>query len=248
MKIMQQLLSKGLLFVIAFIVALAYFKRAELWPQWFAPQTKETHADSAPAPVTEANAPTTLSSSGSKPDAAPETAPADTGGSTSDAAIAPVANVQVDANAPGDSSMQEPAGYMASASPALPPATVSSDAPAAANATDAMSPEVPAPDTATLLQQARSAYWAHDLDTAERLYHQMASLAPDDADPLGELGNLYYSEGRWNDAATAYEGVVQRLMAQGDVERGEYVLTVLDGLDPMRAEKLRKELHAGGGG
>lgn len=247
MKIMQQLLSKGLLLVIAFIVALAYFKRAELWPQWFAPQVKETHADTAPVPAPQASVPAPPPDGGVTPDTMAATSLPDAGNTAADAAPMPAENAGADANA-STGAVNVPAQTLAETSSDHPAAPVESESPASANATGPSSAaDASAMDAVTLLQQARSAYWAHDLDTAERLYRQLASVTPDDADPLGELGNLYYSEGRWNDAATAYADVVQRLLAQGDTERGEYVLTVIDGLDPVRAEKLRKELHLDGG-
>ena len=104
----------------------------------------------------------------------------------------------------------------------------------------------PAVEAATLdmtrpyhvLAAAREAYWMRNPAKAESLYRQLIDLDPDNPDGYGELGNLYFSEGRWEDAASAYFEAGSRLARTGHMMEAENMLEVIRGLDGSQADEL----------
>lgn len=94
-------------------------------------------------------------------------------------------------------------------------------------------------DTAALLQQARGEFWNGSLEAAERLYLQYLSLEPTDANSFGELGNLYQSMGRSEDALDAYFEAGVRFKAQGEVEQLNQIVELLFDARDARAGQLR---------
>jgi len=93
-------------------------------------------------------------------------------------------------------------------------------------------------DNQQLLEQARSAFWAGELERAERLYLEYLSVAPTDADTFGELGNLYQSMGRPGDALDAYYEAGIRFKSQGDHERLVEIVELLSETGDPRAAQL----------
>jgi len=255
MKFIQHLLSKGLIIAIAILAALGYHFRADLFPQWFkAPASEEQSAQqSSPA------------------DAAPDISPVASPAISQDVPPAPpsVAAVPAPAQEAPAAPMEAPPAFSepmsaqteqlpppryapvddSKAAPAVPQAPVSA-APqenTATSSTDNADVSAAPVETAASLDAARAAFWAQDFEQAEKLYQQLASADPTAADALGELGNLYYTQGRWNDAAEAYAGAVPRLAAVGDIPRARHLLRVLDGLDTARAKAVWESISAGGG-
>lgn len=235
MKLVQRILSRSMLILVAILAAVGYHFRAELFPQWFGPEARERSAQPAPAAEAPPAADVPVQTTEVVPPPAP-TAADDGGMTTASQPVAAVPPENPGFAAPSDTDMQRFGQPAETASPA----------------TDYAAPDVAAHsgettpmDTATAAQTsdplaaARSAFWAQDLDAAERLYRQAAESDPASADALGELGNVYYAQGRWADAATVYAGAVERLGASGDHLRAEHLIRVLDGLDPERAQSLR---------
>ncbi len=93
---------------------------------------------------------------------------------------------------------------------------------------------------ATLLDRARRAYWAGDLSAAIQAYQALLDRDPADPDVWGELGNVYYAQGRWREAGEAYYEAARRLQAKGEERRLGYLLRLIEGLAPEKAA----ELHA----
>lgn len=240
MKFIQHLLSKGLLIAIAILAALGYHFRTDLFPQWFA----------APAPEEQA---------------AQQTRPMDTSSMVVPQAPPPIAVVPAPVQDIPAAPLETPPAPLLDPMPEqteqMPPprfrpedvpesaaAMPQKSAPPSSNdAAAAAVPAVEATTSAASLDAARAAFWAQDFTQAEQLYQQLASADPAAADPLGELGNLYYAQGRWNDAADAYAGAVTRLAAVGDMPRARHLLRVLDGLDPARAQAVWESISVGGG-
>ena len=67
-----------------------------------------------------------------------------------------------------------------------------------------------------LLRAARRAFWEGAPEQAESHYLRYLSVSPGDANVFGELGNLYQSMGRRNDALDAYFEAGVRFKASGD--------------------------------
>jgi tetratricopeptide (TPR) repeat protein len=127
--------------------------------------------------------------------------------------------------------------------------------PAAAAQPELMAPSeppVPAPaskapaegNTYRILAEAREAYWLRDYETAESLYRQLTTMEPDNPDGYGELGNMYFSQGMWELAASAYFEAGTRLVKEGQLEQARQLVDVIRGLDGTQAEELNKRIAA----
>jgi predicted Zn-dependent protease len=128
-----------------------------------------------------------------------------------------------------DPRMQPPAGY------GRPPQTAM-QTPAPADTTTGTATEQPP------VMQARQAYWNRQFDKAEEQYQALAKSEPENPDPHGELGNLYYSQGRWQDAADSYYEAATRLLDKGHTSRAMYLQQIIAGLDRAKADKLAKQI------
>jgi len=91
-----------------------------------------------------------------------------------------------------------------------------------------------------LLAEAREAYWLRDYETAEAKYLQLIEREPDNADGYGELGNMYFSQGQWEKAASVYFEAGKRLLAQGLLEQAEEMVEVVRGLNGAHADELQR--------
>ena len=89
-----------------------------------------------------------------------------------------------------------------------------------------------------VLAAAREAYWMHDHEEAESLYRRLIDLEPENPDGYGELGNLYFSQGKWDDAASAYFEAGSRLARTGHMMEAQNLLEVIRGLNGKQADEL----------
>jgi tetratricopeptide (TPR) repeat protein len=97
----------------------------------------------------------------------------------------------------------------------------------------------PAADNAyQLLAAAREAYWLRDYETAESKYRELLALQPDNPDGYGELGNMYFSQGMWEQSASAYFDAGTRLVKEGQLEQARQLVDVIRGLDGTQADEL----------
>ena len=94
-------------------------------------------------------------------------------------------------------------------------------------------------DTAALLAQARRAYWQGDKIAAETAYLAIVQQAPDNADILGELGNLYYGQRKYAAAANYYFLAGKQLIKDGKTPQVMALIGVLQSIAPARAAELR---------
>ena len=69
-----------------------------------------------------------------------------------------------------------------------------------------------------VMAKAREAYWLRDFELAEQQYHKLTQLEPDNPDGYGEMGNMYFSQGKWEEAAAAYYQAGARLLNDGLVQ------------------------------
>lgn len=101
-------------------------------------------------------------------------------------------------------------------------------------------------DTKQVLQMARQLFWSGDVQSSERLYLDLVNMDDSDADAYGELGNVYYAQGKWKQAGEAYyEAAVRLLALEQDGQKSNrisYLLRVIQGLDAESAEKLRNKI------
>jgi hypothetical protein len=122
---------------------------------------------------------------------------------------------------------------------ALPPESETVTAEAAAAAEPASRPQEKAYQ---LLAEAREAYWLRDYDTAESKYLSLTRLEAGNPDGYGELGNMYFSQGKWDQAATAYYEAGVRLVGQGLLTQAEELLAVIRGLNGAHADELEQKI------
>ncbi len=88
------------------------------------------------------------------------------------------------------------------------------------------------------LQQARRSFWNGSLEDAESGYLEYLTAYPDDANVFGELGNLYQSMGRTEDAQDAYFEAGVRLKKYGDSAQLQQITEFLQEAGDSRATRL----------
>jgi tetratricopeptide (TPR) repeat protein len=95
-----------------------------------------------------------------------------------------------------------------------------------------------------LLAMAREAFWMHNYAEAETHYRDLIALEPDNPDGYGELGNMYFTRGNWEQAANAYFNAGKRLIQTGRIEQAEVLVKVIRGLNGKQADELEAMLKA----
>jgi tetratricopeptide (TPR) repeat protein len=98
-----------------------------------------------------------------------------------------------------------------------------------------------------LLAAAREAYWLREYEVAESKYQALTRLEPDNPDGYGELGNMYFSQGQWDEAASAYYEAGVRLVGQGLLDQAEELAAVIRGLNGGHADDLEEKIQAARG-
>lgn len=89
-----------------------------------------------------------------------------------------------------------------------------------------------------LLAVARESFWKNDYEAAEASYRSLIDLDPANPDGYGELGNLYFSQGKWEEAATAFFEAGKRLVATGHNQQASGLVNVIRGLNGAQADEL----------
>ena len=89
-----------------------------------------------------------------------------------------------------------------------------------------------------LLINARNAFNQGKVNRSEKLYLELTQLDNDNPDIFGELGNVYYSQGKWDEAGQVYYEAAVRLIATGNHNQVAYLQRVIGGLNKEHAEKL----------
>jgi hypothetical protein len=97
-----------------------------------------------------------------------------------------------------------------------------------------------------LLASAREAYWLHDYEQAETIYRELTALEPDNPDWYGELGNMYFSQGKWDESASAYYEAGIRLVKAGRLALASDLVKVIRGLNGSQAQELEMMIHDAG--
>jgi len=102
-----------------------------------------------------------------------------------------------------------------------------------------MAPKKPAD-----LAAARKAFWQQDLAQAEIFYKQQIKTAKADADSWGELGNVYYLQAKWKQAAVAYTEAALLLLDKGDFPQAMYLRYIVFGLAPAQVKRIDEHVKA----
>lgn len=164
----------------------------------------------------------------------------DTAGSTPTAVAPPPAPA---APPPPPARTAEPAPVAAAPAaapqrPAPPPPAAPTPAPTAA------APAPAAPPPADGLALARAANARGDIAGAIRAYDALIAAQPDDAALRGELGNVYWSAGRLQDAARAYHAAALVSIAAGRLDDAARLEGAVRKGDAALADDLARRLAA----
>lgn len=165
--------------------------------------------------------------------AAPATpAPAQPAAQQTPAQQVPAQQAPAQTPAPAPATLQTPT---APGTPRAPQATPAPQAPAAAQPSD---------DFIAKRDDARRAAWAGETDRAIALYSELLGRSPGDMDLNGELGNVYYMDGRYGEAAKHYDAAGRAAVAAGNRPQAQMLASILRALDPAAADALDNSIRA----
>ena len=104
-------------------------------------------------------------------------------------------------------------------------------------------------DTATetpyeVMAKARESYWLRDFEAAEQHYRKLTQIDPDNPDGYGEMGNMYFSQGKWDEAAAAFYEAGTRLVKSDHLVQAQQLVEVIRGLNGPQAEDLEAQVSA----
>jgi len=234
MKIVQKILSHGLLIVFFVAVFFVYLYRGDLFPQWF---DKQAQTEETPSAAAQTEAMTDVPAGGEQPvEPAVQTADAAT-----DAHYRPVEPEEV-AKETYNPVAEVPASVI-TAPEYRPLQTEKTEPPAAISADTGVAGKS---DFQSQLEQARQHYWGRDMPAAEQAYRRLTEAHPERADVWGELGNLFYSQREMVQATDAYYRAIELLIEQGNAERARQLLGTMYQLDAEKAKKLETRLAQAG--
>ncbi|MEQ1668729.1 MAG: tetratricopeptide repeat protein [Sulfuriferula sp.] len=92
------------------------------------------------------------------------------------------------------------------------------------------------------LDKAREAFAKGDVETSIAAYQTYLKDDTSNADARGELGNVYYLNGRLPEAAQAYYDAAKLLIAQNHPERVSALLPIIGQVNPPLANELAQKL------
>ncbi|UCB53891.1 MAG: tetratricopeptide repeat protein, partial [Thiotrichales bacterium] len=91
---------------------------------------------------------------------------------------------------------------------------------------------------------AREEYHRGNIQQSVSNYQQVIANSEDNYDAYGELGNVFLSRGKYQDAANAYFQAAAILVKKGQTGRARSLLPMLERLDRSKAEELNQLLSA----
>jgi len=99
-------------------------------------------------------------------------------------------------------------------------------------------------EASTSIDDARKAFWDRDLVEAERLYLILTTYDDANVDTWGELGNIYYQQAKWKDAANAYAEVALRLIDKKDMQQAAFFHHMVSQMDPEQSARINEHLRS----
>jgi len=91
---------------------------------------------------------------------------------------------------------------------------------------------------------ARKAFYQRNYKLSEESYLRVIDSTEDNFDAYGELGNVYFNQGKNKQAAAAYFEAASILVRQGQTNRARSLSGLLRHLDRSKAEELQKTIEA----
>jgi len=87
---------------------------------------------------------------------------------------------------------------------------------------------------------ARKSFYQRKYDLSEQSYQKVIDSTEDNVDAYGELGNVYFNQGKKEQAASAYFEAATILVRNGQVNRAQSLMGLLRHLDKSKASELQK--------
>jgi len=87
---------------------------------------------------------------------------------------------------------------------------------------------------------ARKSFYQRKYDLSEQNYQKVIDNTEDNFDAYGELGNVYFNQGKKEQAASAYFEAAAILVRKGHVDRARSLMGLLRHLDKSKADELKK--------
>ncbi len=88
--------------------------------------------------------------------------------------------------------------------------------------------------------KARKSFYQRKYELSEQSYRDVISTTTDNFDAYGELGNVYFNQGKREQAAMAYFEAASILVRKGQIQRAKSLMGLLRNLDKNRADDLQK--------
>ena len=87
---------------------------------------------------------------------------------------------------------------------------------------------------------ARKSFYQRNYEQSEKSYQQVIDSTEDNFDAYGELGNVYFNQGKNKQAASAYYEAAAILVKKGQVNRARSLMGLLRHLDRTKADELQR--------
>jgi len=91
---------------------------------------------------------------------------------------------------------------------------------------------------------ARKAFYQRDYDKSIQGYKDVIASTEDNFDAYGELGNVYFNQGKNQEAASAYFEAAAILIKKGQVSRAQSLMGLMRHLDKAKAEELQELIES----
>lgn len=92
---------------------------------------------------------------------------------------------------------------------------------------------------------ARKSFYQRNYDLSEKNYQKVIDSTEDNFDAYGELGNVYFNQGKKQLAATAYFEAAAILVRKGQINRARGMVSLLNLLNKDKANELQKLINTG---
>ena len=91
---------------------------------------------------------------------------------------------------------------------------------------------------------ARKSFYQRDYEKSIQSYQEVIDNTEDNFDAYGELGNVYFNQGKKQQAASAYFEAAAILIKKGQVNRAQSLMGLLRHLDKAKAEELQAMIES----
>ncbi|PCI07383.1 MAG: hypothetical protein COB77_04820 [Gammaproteobacteria bacterium] len=91
---------------------------------------------------------------------------------------------------------------------------------------------------------ARKSFYRGNFQLSEQSYQKVIAASPDNYDAYGELGNVYFNQGKNKQAASAYYEAAAIFVKNGQFNRANSLMGLLQRLDITKARELQKLIHS----